>query len=196
MHKGRLEAYSDAVMAIILTIMVLELRAPHGAAFGDLAPLAPKLASYALSFVYLSIYWHNHHHMLQAAQRIDGATLWANSALLFCLSFVPFATSWIGETRFAATPMGVYGAMLLSSGICYTLLSSALKRVNGADSKFAEGLGADAKGKISLAIYAVGIATSPWAPALSGGLYALVAALWLIPDKRFARVTSEAGGAK
>lgn len=191
MHKGRLEAYSDAVLAIIITIMVLEMRPPHGASFDALKPLWPIFLSYVLSFVYLSIYWHNHHHMLQIAKHVDGAVLWMNSLLLFSLSLIPFVTSWMGENHFAAAPVLLYGCVLLAAAISYFLLTLALKRVNGSDSAFAKGLGSDFKGKLSIALYVAGIAVAMASPMAAGAIYALVAVIWLVPDKRFARVVHE-----
>lgn len=188
MHKGRLEAYSDAVLAIVITIMVLEMRAPHGASLADLKPVGPVFLSYILSFIYLSIYWHNHHHMLQTAKHVDGAVLWANSLLLFSLSLIPFVTAWMGETNFASAPVLLYGCVLLAAAVAYSILTIALKRVNGADSAFAKGLGSDLKGKVSIGLYAAAIALATFSAAAAGAIYALVAIIWLVPDKRFARV--------
>ena len=166
MHKGRLEAFSDGVLAIIITIMVLELKVPHGgSAFGDLEPLLPVFLSYVLSFVYLGIYWNNHHHMFQVTQRVSGSILWANLHLLFWLSLVPFATGWMGETHFAPTPTALYGLVLLMSAVAYMILQQAILRSPGASSVLASAIGRDLKGKLSPLIYVAAIGLSfvnPW----------------------------------
>jgi len=187
MTKGRLEAFSDGVIAIIITIMVLELRAPHGAELAALRPLIPKLMSYVLSFVFLGIYWNNHHHLLQATRHVDGRVLWANLHLLFWLSLIPFATGWMGENDFAAAPVAVYGAVLLLSAIAYYILTRALIALHGADSTLAIAIGSDFKGKISVVIYMTAVLLVVVNPLFSCGLYVLVAVIWLLPDRRLER---------
>lgn len=184
MHKGRLEAFTDAVIAILMTIMVLELKAPNGTTLEALRPSFPILLGYLLSFVYLAIYWNNHHHMLQIAKHVNGAVLWANMHLLFWLSLIPFATAWIGGNCFATWPMAVYGFLLAASGLAYYILAQVLIRANGVHSTFAKAIGKDVKGQISLVIYVTGIACAFFAPAVSGALYIAVALIWLIPDRR------------
>ncbi len=184
MSKDRLEAFSDGVIAIIITIMVLELRAPEEASWSALLPLVPVLVSYVLSFVFLGIYWNNHHHLLQATQRVDGRVLWANMHLLFWLSLVPFVTAWMGATGFAAQPVALYGVVLLFSAIAYFLLTRALLALHHHDSVLARALGGDLKGKISLAIYLVAIPLSFKAPWVAFALYVVVAIMWLVPDSR------------
>jgi uncharacterized membrane protein len=185
--KGRLEAFSDGVIAIIITIMVLELKVPHGVDWAVLRPVLPAFLSYVLSFVFLGIYWSNHHHMLQAVRHVDGRTLWANLHLLFWLSLVPFATAWMGENRFAAGPVALYGAILLMAACAYFLLARSLIALHGKDSTFASALGRDFKGKVSIAIYALAIVLSFGMPWLGFALYVLVAVMWLVPDRRFER---------
>jgi uncharacterized membrane protein len=187
MSKARLEAFSDGVLAIVITIMVLELHAPHQASLASLRPLAPVFASYVLSFLYVAIYWNNHHHMLQASARVNGPVLWANVHLLFWLSLIPFATSWVGETVFARWPVVIYGAVLLLAGFAYAVLCRALIALHGADSPLARAIGSDAKAKTSLLLYSTGIALAFLEPRLAFAVYALVAALWLVPDKRIER---------
>ena len=187
MHKGRLEAYSDAVMAIILTIMVLELRPPAGATSAALRGLTPTFLAYVLSFVNLAIYWNNHHHLFQSAQRVNGAVLWANQHLLFWLTLVPFATAWMGDEHFAGFPVAAYGFVLAMAGVAYFVLEQTLIAANGKDSEVALALGRDFKGKASIGIYVAGIALSHLYPLVSCALYALVAAIWLVPDRRFER---------
>lgn len=184
MHKGRLEAFTDAVIAIIMTIMVLELRPPEHPTLAALAGIAPTFAWYLLSFVFLAIYWNNHHHMFQAVERVNGGVLWANMHLLFWLSLTPFATAWLGD-RFSADSAASYGIVLLLSAIAYYILVQALLKANGKNSHFAKALGNDLKGKISPVIYAVGIVMAFVSPAISCALYVLVALMWLVPDKRF-----------
>lgn len=187
MHKGRLEAFSDAVIAIIMTIMVLELKVPHGGSLEDLVPLWPVFLSYLLSYIYLAIYWNNHHHMLQISKSVRGGVLWANMHLLFWLSLVPFTTAWMGENQFTAWSVTAYGVVLLGSAIAYYILSQCLIGVNGTDSPLARAVGRDFKGKISIGVYAVALPSvliSPWIPC---ALYALVAAMWLTPDRRIER---------
>ena len=184
MNKGRMEAFSDGVIAVIITIMVLELKVPQGAELTALLPLAPVLSSYLLSFIFLGIYWNNHHHLLQAIKRVDGRVLWANLHLLFWLSLTPFVTAWMGENHFAAWPVALYGIVLLSSAIAYTILVRVLIAVHGQDSVIAMAVGDDFKGKISLAIYIVAIPLSFVNSWISGALYAAVAVIWLVPDRR------------
>jgi len=187
MTKGRMEAFSDGVIAIIITIMVLELKVPHGADLAALRPLAPVFLSYVLSFVYLGIYWNNHHHLLHAARHVDGRILWANLHLLFWLSLFPFVTHWTGENAFAALPVAVYGVVLLMAGFAYSLLVRALIARHGKDSILATAIGSDFKGNISVVAYVLGIllaSTSRW---IACGIYVAVAILWLIPDRRIER---------
>jgi uncharacterized membrane protein len=184
MSKGRLEAFSDGVLAIIITIMVLELKVPHEANLAALEPVFPVFLSYLLSFIYIGIYWNNHHHMLHAASRVTGGILWANLHLLFWLSLVPFVTSWMGENHFATTPVALYGVVLLMSGVAYFILAQALAAHHGRDSKLARALGRDVKGMTSLVIYGVAILLASFNPALSGSLYIVVALMWLVPDRR------------
>ena len=188
MNKGRLEAFSDGVMAIIITIMVLELVAPEEPDLAALVPLVPTFLSYALSFIFIGIYWNNHHHLFQAAENVNGSVLWANMHLLFWLSLVPFATAWMGETNFAAMPVALYGIVLLLAAVAYYLLSRALVTLHGEDSVLAGAIGSDFKGRASLVIYLVGIALALVNPWLSCGLYVLVAILWFIPDRRIERI--------
>jgi uncharacterized membrane protein len=190
MNKGRLEAFSDGVIAILITIMVLEFVAPHTADVAALKPLLRTFLSYLLSFVFIAIYWNNHHHMLQASHHVDGRVLWANMHLLFWLSLVPFATAWVGHHGFASWPVAVYGVVLLGAGIAYTILSLALIAVNGADSPLAKAIGEDRKGRISLGIYASAIPVAFWRPEIAVALYVLVAAMWLVPDRRIERTLS------
>ena len=187
MGKGRVEAFSDGVLAIIITIMVLELRPPEEATLQALAPLAPVLAAYALSFIYLGIYWNNHHHMLHAARSVTGAILWANLHLLFWLSLVPFTTAWIGRAHAGAIPVAVYGGVLIMAAIAYTILARLLVRHEGRDSALAKALGGDRKGNISLVLYAVGIVLSLFLPLAGIAVYVLVAAIWFVPDRRIER---------
>ena len=191
MHNGRLEAFSDGVIAILITIMVLEIKVPHGDSLHDLIPMLPVLSSYLLSFVFLGIYWNNHHHMLQAARHVDGGILWANMHLLFWLSLVPTATSWMGEHPFASGPVAAYGAVLLAAGGAYFLLSRLLIARHGAESVLARAVGGDGKGLISLVMYAVAIVLAFFAPRVSCALYVAVAVMWLVPDRRIERVLAE-----
>lgn len=184
MTKGRMEAFSDGVIAIIITIMVLELRPPEGTALADLLPLAPIFLGYVLSFVFIGIYWNNHHHLLQAARHVDGRVLWANIHLLFWLSLVPFATAWMGEQHFAPWPVAVYGAVLFMDGVAYFILARALVAVEGKDSLLATLVSDDRKGLASLAIYAIATPIALLAPWLAFGLYVLVAIIWFVPDRR------------
>jgi uncharacterized membrane protein len=188
MTTGRLEAFSDGVLAIIITIMVLELKVPHGTDFAALRPLIPVLLSYVLSFIYLGIYWNNHHHMMHVVHRVSGGVLWANLLLLFWLSLVPFVTGWMGENHFAPAPVALYGVVLLMAALSYTVLVRATLRVEGPDSMLARAIGLDRKGNLSLLLYCVGIAASFFATWLSGAMYIIVALIWLIPDRRIERV--------
>jgi uncharacterized membrane protein len=184
MSKGRLEAFSDGVLAIIITIMVLEMKAPASPDLAALEPLWPMFLSYLLSFIYIGIYWNNHHHMLHATRHVNGVVLWANLHLLFWLSLVPFITNWVGASHFAAWPVAVYGGVLLMAGFAYYLLSLALIALHGADSLLAIALGRDRKGKLSLLIYAVAVPIAFLQPLAAGILYALVALIWFVPDRR------------
>ncbi len=184
MTKGRLEAFSDGVIAIIITIMVLELKIPHGANLSALFPLAPIVLSYALSFVFLGIYWSNHHHLFQAVKHVDGRVLWANLHLLFWLSLTPFVTGWMGENQFAPGPVALYGVVLLFSAVAYFILTKTLLAIHSKDSVLATAIGRDFKGKISVAIYIVAIALSFVNSAVAGAMYVLVAIMWLVPDRR------------
>jgi uncharacterized membrane protein len=185
MTKNRLEAFSDGVIAIIITIMVLELKIPHGDSWSSLKPLLPVIVSYILSFLNIGIYWNNHHHMIHAAHKVNGSILWANLHLLFWLSLVPFVTGWMGENNFKTIPVVLYGFVLLMAGIAYYILAHSLTSVHGKESSFAKALGSDTKGKISVLVYAVGIVLSFVHPMLGVLLYFLVSIMWLIPDKRF-----------
>jgi uncharacterized membrane protein len=185
MGKGRLEAFSDGVIAIIITIMVLEIKVPHGNDLASLKPLLPVFLSYVLSFVNIGIYWNNHHHMMHAAKHVSGVVLWANIHLLFWLSLVPFVTGWMGENEFTTWPVALYGVVLFMAGVAYYFLAHSLARLHGKDSILADALGNDWKGKISLVIYAIGIGLSFVHPLIGFGLYVLVTAMWFIPDKRF-----------
>ena len=187
MNKGRLEAFSDGVIAILITIMVLELQAPHAASRAALRPLVPAFLSYLLSFVFIAIYWNNHHHMLQASHQVDGRVLWANMLLLLWLSLVPFVTAWMGHTRFAPLPVAAYGFVLLMCGLSYFVLSRMLIAVNGRDSALAKALGQDRKAIASLVAYTAAIPIAFLDPRLSGALYVLVAVIWFVPDRRIER---------
>ena len=184
MNKGRLEAFSDGVIAILITIMVLELRVPHGADWAALRPLLPVFLTYVLSFVNLGIYWNNHHHMLHATERINGKILWANLHLLFWLSLTPFVTSWMGETSFGAWPVAGYGVVLIMAGVAYFILTHVLIAHHGKDSPLARAVGRDFKGHLSILIYGVAIALALVEPVAACGLYAVVAVIWLVPDPR------------
>ena len=191
MGKNRLEAFSDGVIAIIITIMVLELKVPHGEDIAALAPLYPVFLSYVLSFVYLGIYWNNHHHMVSTVHTVSGPMLWANLHLLFWLSLIPFATGWMGENHFAAAPSALYGVVLLMSALAYFVLQQVIVTAQGPDSLLKKAVGSDWKGKISPALYATGILLAFWSPSVSLGLYVLVASIWLIPDRRVEKVLLE-----
>lgn len=193
MPTSRMEAFSDGVLAIVITIMVLELRIPLGEGWGALRSVAPVFFPYVLSFVHLGIYWNNHHHMLHAAERSTGAVLWANLHLLFWLSLVPVTTAWLGESRFATVPTVVYGLVLLLAAIAYYLLKLAILAAAGPNSKLAAALGDDLKGRISPVIYVAGIAAAYITPWISIALYVVVAAMWLVPDRRIERMALDDG---
>ena len=192
MSTSRLEAFSDGVLAIIITIMVLELRVPHSPEWSALQPLVPVFISYVLSFVYLGIYWNNHHHMLHVTRHVNGAILWANLHLLFWLSLVPFVTAWMGENHFAAVPTAAYGGVLLASAIAYWILQRAILQREGQQSLLAEAVGSDLKGKLSPMFYILAILATWIHPWISGLLYAVVALIWLIPDPRIERLIARA----
>ena len=187
MGKGRLEAFSDGVIAIIITIMVLEMKAPHGDSVDALLPLAPVFLSYVLSFVYVGIYWNNHHHMLHATKTVSGPMLWANLHLLFWLSLMPFATAWLGENHFAPWPSAVYGAVLLMAAIAYRVLQQVIIGREGPDSVLAKAVGRDWKGKVSPIVYLLAIGAGFLSRWLAEALYVLVALVWLVPDRRIER---------
>jgi TMEM175 potassium channel family protein len=188
MHKGRLEAFSDGVIAILITIMVLELKTPQGTEWRALKPLVPTILSYVMSFIYIGIYWNNHHHMLQTCTSVNGKILWANLHLLFWLSLIPFVTSWTGENHFASLPTAMYGLVFIMAALAYTILQTCIIRFQGPDSKLAAAVGNDAKAKFSLMLYAIGILLAllqhSW---IGASLYALVALVWLVPDPRIER---------
>ena len=184
MNSSRLEAFSDGVLAIIITIMVLEMKVPHGTDLEALTPLLPVFLSYILSFIYIGIYWNNHHHMMHAVEKVSGGILWANLHLLFWLSLIPFVTGWVGENHFAELPMAMYGGVLLMAAIAYFILQNRILAVQGKDSLLAKALGKDLKGKASPIIYIIAIVGSFLNPWIAGILYILVAFMWLIPDKR------------
>jgi uncharacterized membrane protein len=186
--KGRLEAFSDGVLAIIITIMVLELKVPHGDAIAALKPLIPVFLSYVLSFVYIGIYWNNHHHMLHATQSVSGSILWANLHLLFWLSLIPAATSWMGDNHFAPAPTAMYGVPLFMAALAYWLLQRAIMAKHGRDSLLAAAVGSDLKGKLSPVLYIVAIPSAFISPWIAGGIYVLVALIWLVPDRRIEKV--------
>ena len=188
MNKNRFEAFSDGVIAIIITIMVLELKVPHGESLDVLAPLIPVFLSYVLSFVYVGIYWNNHHHMLHTSHQVTGPMLWANLHLLFWLSLFPFATGWMGENHFAAAPSAVYGVVLLMAAVAYWLLQQTIIAAQGSDSLLRKAVGSDWKGKLSPVIYLIGILAAFLSPQISQGLYVLVALAWLVPDRRIEHV--------
>ncbi len=184
MGKSRLEAFSDGVIAIIITIMVLELKVPQGGSIDALAPLIPVFLSYVLSFVYVGIYWNNHHHMLHTCHKVTGPMLWANLHLLFWLSLFPFATGWMGENHFAAAPSAVYGVVLMMAAVAYWILQQIIIASQGRESLLKKAVGSDWKGRLSPLIYLIAIPTAFWSPWISQGLYVLVALIWLVPDRR------------
>ena len=194
MEKNRLEAFSDGVLAIIITIMVLELKVPHpvesakhSAELADLTPLVPVFLSYVLSFIYVGIYWNNHHHMFHSTRHVSGGILWANLHLLFWLSLIPFTTGWMGENHFAQAPMALYGAVLFMSGMAYWILKQCITAADGNESVLALAVGRDYKALLSVALYAIAIPSTLLSPWIAGGIYVLVAVMWLIPDPRIAR---------
>jgi uncharacterized membrane protein len=184
MGKGRLEAFSDAVIAIIITIMVLELKVPHGGRLQELLPLLPVFLSYVLSFVYVAIYWNNHHHMLHTCTAVTGTILWANLHLLFWLSLFPFATGWMGENHFAAVPTALYGVVLLMAAIAYYVLQQAIIRAQGPESILKKAVGRDWKGKLSPVLYVMAIVATLVSPWIAQAIFVTVALMWLIPDRR------------
>ena len=188
MEKDRLAAFSDGVLAIVITIMVLELKAPHSAEWSQLLKLLPIFLSYVLSFIYIGIYWNNHHHLLQAATRVSGSILWANMHLLFWLSLVPFTTAWMGENHFEAAPSMLYGVSLLMPALAYYILQQILLRSEGGNSVLARALEGDFKGKISPLLYLAGIVAAYFSPVISNAIYVLVALIWLAPDRRIERI--------
>jgi len=192
MDKNRLEAFSDGVLAIIITITVLEMKVPHGSDWPALKPVLPVFLTYLLSFAYVGIYWNNHHHLLKATRRINAGIMWANLHLLFWLSLFPFVTGWMGENHFSAAPSALYGAVLLLAAIAwYVLQSLIIAEHGGCESKLAAAIGKDWKGKLSPALYAVGIVVSFFQPWIAGAIYAIVALMWLIPDRRLERLAKE-----
>ncbi len=193
MRKGRMEAFSDGVLAILITIMVLGLKVPRETSLAALAPLAPTLLSYALSFVFLGIYWSNHHHLLQAIEHVDGRTLWSNLHLLFWLSLIPFATAWVGEGGFAPVPVALYGTVLLFAAIAYFVLTRALIALHGRHSVLATAVGADFKGKVSVVIYLAAIPLAFAGAWIAVSLYVLVALMWLVPDRRIEKTLPRGG---
>lgn len=188
MGKSRLEAFSDGVIAIIITIMVLEMKVPHGSSLSSLKPLIPVFLSYVLSFIYIAIYWNNHHHMLHHVKHVNGSVLWANAHLLFWLSLIPFVTGWTGENNFPLWGVVLYGFVLMMAGVAYYLLAHCLTTIHGTDSTFAKALGSDRKGKLSIVMYIIGISLSFIHPLIGIAVYALVAAVWFIPDQRFEKM--------
>ena len=191
METNRLEAFSDGVLAIIITIMVLELKVPHGADLEALKPLLPVFLSYVLSFIYVGIYWNNHHHLLKACRKVTGPIMWANLHLLFWLSLFPFATGWMGENHIAPLPTACYGVVLLCAAIAYYILQSCILKSHGSDSKLAAAFGSDLKGKLSPLFYLVAIPAAFYYPWLSACLYVGVALIWLVPDRRIERAVAE-----
>jgi uncharacterized membrane protein len=191
MGKTRLEAFSDGVIAIIITIMVLELKVPHGTTMDVLTPLTPVFFSYVLSFVYVAIYWNNHHHMLHLCARVTGPVLWANLHLLFWLSLFPFTTGWMGENHFAPLPTAVYGVVLLMAAVAYYILQTVIIRAAGPGSALGKAVGTDWKGKLSPVVYVLGILVATWAPMIAQALYVSVALIWLVPDRRIESALQE-----
>ena len=187
MTKGRLEAFSDGVLAIVLTIMVLELKVPHGNSFADLIPVIPVFLSYVLSFIYVGIYWNNHHHMLHTVHRVTGPILWANLHLLFWLSLIPVATGWLGENSFASAPSMLYGAVLLMSAVAYFILQQTIIHSQGEGSVLLKAVGEDWKGKTSVTLYALALVLALWSGPAAHIIYVVVALIWLLPDRRIER---------
>jgi len=190
MNPGRLEAFSDGVIAIIITIMVLEMKVPEGSEFKDLLPLLPKFISYVLSFIYVGIYWNNHHHLFKAIQKVNGRILWANLALLFSLSLIPITTAWMGENHFAKNPVALYGLNLLICALTFTIVERIAIKNEGDESKIAQAVGRSLKEYTSAILYVVGIASSFYFPHVSVGFYAIVALIWLVPDRRIEKELS------
>jgi uncharacterized membrane protein len=191
MKTNRLEAFSDGVLAIIITIMVLELKAPHEPTFSALIPLIPVILSYVLSFIYVGIYWNNHHHLFQATETISGSGLWANLHLLFWLSLIPFVTAWTGENEFASLPVALYGFVLMMAGIAYFILSRVLLKHEGDDSALARAIGKDYKGIVSIVIYAIAVAVAFPLPKIAFAMYVAVAVIWFVPDRRIEKQIAE-----
>ncbi|UEQ76075.1 TMEM175 family protein [Chryseobacterium arthrosphaerae] len=191
MTKGRLEAFSDGVLAIIITIMVLELKVPEGSSWASLKPLLPKFLAYIFSFIYVGIYWNNHHHLFQAVKKVNGSILWANLHLLFWLSLMPIATEWIGTTGFAENPVATYGIGLIMSALAYTILENVIIRCEGENSKLKEAIHSKSKEYVSIIFYILGIATSFFYPYIAIGFYYIVALIWLIPDRRIEKSLKE-----
>ncbi|MBA4135640.1 MAG: hypothetical protein C0525_13020 [Flavobacterium sp.] len=191
MNKNRLEAFSDGVLAIIITIMVLEFKVPNSVSYEAIVPLLHKFLSYVLSFIYVGIYWNNHHHMMHTVKRVNGKILWANLHLLFWLSLIPFATAWIGEHHFAPFPMMFYGFILLMNGLAYFILQNLILSHHGKDSLLSKALGKDYKGKSSPILYLIAMLCAYKFPSIAGGIYIFVALMWLIPDKRIERIFNE-----
>jgi uncharacterized membrane protein len=191
MDKNRLEAFSDGVLAIIITIMVLEMKVPHGANLDALKSVLPVFLTYVLSFIYLGIYWNNHHHLLKAAHKVSGSIMWANLHLLFWLSLFPFVTGWMGENHFTPIPTALYGVVLLLAAIAYYILQTSIIASQGCDSKLAKSIGRDYKGKLSPVLYAIAIGVSLFRAWLAGCIYVCVALMWLVPDRRIERVVNE-----
>ena len=196
MNKGRLEAFSDGVFAVIITIMVLEMKSPQGAGLAALQPLLPVFSSYVLSFVYVGIYWNNHHHLIHAANHVTGGILWANLHVLFWLSLTPFATAWMGENQFASWPVALYGVLLLFSAFAYYLLTKALIASHGSDSRLAASIGNDRKGRVSLFVYLVAVPLSFVRPWVACACYVLVAVMWLVPDPRIEKTLDKGPSAR
>jgi uncharacterized membrane protein len=188
MNKNRLEAFSDGVIAILITIMILEIKLPAGHELGDLKPLTAPILAYVMSFIYLGIYWNNHHHLMQAVKQVNGKILWANSHLLFWLSLIPIGTLWMGESHFATTPTAIYGGLLAGAAVAYFLLARSLVKHHGDDSPIARALGADFKGKISIATYLIGLGLAFVNPIISVVLYNAVGVMWLVPDTRIEKI--------
>jgi uncharacterized membrane protein len=191
MNKNRLEAFSDGVLAIIITIMVLEFKVPNDTTFESVVKLSHKFLSYILSFIYVGIYWNNHHHMMHTVKRVNGGILWANLHLLFWLSLIPFATAWIGEHHFAPFPMMLYGLILLMNAVAYYILQTVILKHHGKDSILYKAIGKDFKGKASIVIYIIAVIATRYYTEISGALYILVALIWLVPDKRIENILNE-----
>ena len=194
MEKNRLEAFSDGVLAIIITLMVLEMKVPRGSDLQVLKPVLPVFLTYVLSFIYIGIYWNNHHHLIKAAHKVSGGIMWANLHLLFWLSLFPFVTGWMGENHFTAVPSALYGAVLLFAAIAYYILQNRILASEGCDSRLARSIGRDLKGKLSPILYATGITVSWFEPWIAGSIYTFVALMWLVPDRRIERALEQAGG--